>query len=188
MVMPLVVCRTVIGRCCATLAIALLAVWYVCKNYCGIAALSPNREWCVMVVWGGLDIVHAPSGNLRAIAIGTAPSSCLMLMSEAPSCILYPTPSATPPPPAPPPAPPPPPSWEFVCFAPGASIMPSAKLNVHLPPKPIWWLAVPPALFALYAELARALGRRQPGRCRTCGYALAGLSVPICPECGMTST
>ena len=51
---------------------------------------------------------------------------------------------------------------------------------------PFWLLVpAPPLTLILYHRWRK---RRLPGHCRACGYNLAGLTTPICPECGHATT
>jgi hypothetical protein len=47
---------------------------------------------------------------------------------------------------------------------------------------PIWWGTAPGIVAVVLA--VGPWGRNLPGLCRKCGYDLAGISAPLCPECG----
>jgi hypothetical protein len=48
---------------------------------------------------------------------------------------------------------------------------------------PLWAIALPAAVLPL-AHLWRAVSRRGPGVCQSCGYDLTGNVSGVCPECG----
>lgn len=49
----------------------------------------------------------------------------------------------------------------------------------------VWWTLLGAALGAVYHPFRQTrLARRDPSRCRKCGYDLHGLPEPRCPECG----